>query len=112
VMKAVGRGKHDTPLVPGYTTIDDAGKDGDDTIHAPIRFYDVPNCIQAEVNLPSDIKDLETVDIVYNEFIERWIILALRFLGEDYGVKDTETTFDGMSFTDVLSKWVHKNWAC
>ncbi|KAH0041724.1 calcineurin-like phosphoesterase, partial [Aureobasidium melanogenum] len=112
VLKAAGRGKHDTPLVPGYTTIDDAGKDGDDTIHAPIRFYDVPNCIQAEVNLPSDKKDLETVDIVYNEFIERWILLALRFLGESYGVEDVETTFDGMSFTDVLSEWVHKNWAC
>jgi hypothetical protein len=112
VMKAAGRGNKDTPLIPGYTTIDDAGKDGDDTIHAPIRFYDVPNCIQAEVNLPSDKKDLETVDIVYNEFIERWVLLALRFLGEDYGDKDVESTFDGMSFTDVLSEWVHKNWAC
>ncbi|THY06481.1 hypothetical protein D6D01_09895 [Aureobasidium pullulans] len=107
-----GHGKPDKPLSPGYTTIDDAGKDGDDTIHAPIRFYDVPNCIQAEVSFPSDKKDLETVDIVYNEFIERWILLALRFLGESYGVEDVETTFDGMSFTDVLSEWVHKNWAC
>ncbi|KAI4718606.1 hypothetical protein E4T48_05172 [Aureobasidium sp. EXF-10727] len=110
VMSAAGHSKHD--LVPGYVTIDDAGKDGDDTIHAPILFYDVPNCIQAEVNLPSDKKDLETVDIVYNEFIERWILLALRFLGESYGVEDVEVTFDGMSFTDVLSEWVHKNWAC
>ncbi|KAI4724716.1 hypothetical protein E4T49_07541 [Aureobasidium sp. EXF-10728] len=110
VMSVAGHGKHD--LVPGYVTIDDAGKDGDDTIHAPILFYDVPNCIQAEVNLPSDKKDLETVDIVYNEFIERWILLALRFLGESYGVEDVEVTFDGMSFTDVLSEWVHKNWAC
>ncbi|THX52240.1 hypothetical protein D6D06_06852 [Aureobasidium pullulans] len=110
--ETVGHGKPDKPLSPGYTTIDDAGKDGDDTIHAPIRFYDVPNCIQAEVSFPSDKKDLETVDIVYNEFIERWILLALRFLGESYGVEDVETTFDGMSFTDVLSEWVHKNWAC
>ncbi|KAI5199182.1 hypothetical protein AUEXF2481DRAFT_68033 [Aureobasidium subglaciale EXF-2481] len=112
VMNAAGRGNSDKPLSPGYTTKDDAGKDGDDTIHAPIRFYDVPNCIQAEVNLPNDKKDVETVDIVYNEFIERWILLALRFLGEDFGVKDAETTFGGMSFTDVLSEWVHKNWAC
>ncbi|THW50966.1 hypothetical protein D6D21_01618 [Aureobasidium pullulans] len=110
--ETAGHGKPDKPLSPGYTTIDDAGKDGDDTIHAPIRFYDVPNCIQAEVSFPSDKKDLETVDIVYNEFIERWILLALRFLGESYGVEDVESTFDGMSFTDVLSEWVHKNWAC
>ncbi|THX91708.1 hypothetical protein D6C90_02176 [Aureobasidium pullulans] len=110
--ETAGHGQPDKPLSPGYTTIDDAGKDGDDTIHAPIRFYDVPNCIQAEVSFPSDKKDLETLDIVYNEFIERWILLALRFLGESYGVEDVETTFDGMSFTDVLSEWVHKNWAC
>jgi 2',3'-cyclic-nucleotide 2'-phosphodiesterase (5'-nucleotidase family) len=110
--KASEHGKPDTPLPLGYTTIDDAGNDGDDTIHTPIRFYDVPNCIQAEVNFPSDTKHVETVDIVYNEFIEKWILLGLRFLGEDYGVQDAKLTFDGASFTEVLSEWVHKHWAC
>ncbi|OAX77047.1 hypothetical protein ACJ72_08658, partial [Emergomyces africanus] len=33
--------------IPGYTTKDDAGDDGDDTIHSPINFYRVPNCFQA-----------------------------------------------------------------
>lgn len=32
----------DEKKIPGYTTIDDAGSEGDDTIHTPITFYDVP----------------------------------------------------------------------
>ncbi|KAL8968600.1 MAG: hypothetical protein Q9183_002387, partial [Haloplaca sp. 2 TL-2023] len=31
------------PLTPGYTTHDAGGDDGDDTVHRPIKFYQVPN---------------------------------------------------------------------
>lgn len=102
-------------LVPGYTTTDDAGSDGDDTIHAPIRFYDVPNCIQANINFDNKDKNApapEKVDLVYNEFIEKWILLALRFLGVTYTIEDTSATFDGKTFTDIISDWVHENWSC
>jgi 2',3'-cyclic-nucleotide 2'-phosphodiesterase (5'-nucleotidase family) len=100
-----------TPQVPGYTTKDDAGSDGDDTIHQPIKFYDVPNCIGANV-FPSAKEQPEEVDLIYNEFIENWIILALRFLGEKREQKEAKVAVEGKTLTDVLSGWVHANWAC
>ncbi|KAF1812924.1 Ser/Thr protein phosphatase family [Eremomyces bilateralis CBS 781.70] len=68
--------KHDD-LVPGYTTNDDHGDDGDDTIHQAVKFYQMPNCIMAEVGP----KDPKTVDLAYIDFVEPWVLLALRFLG-------------------------------
>ena len=100
-------------LTPGYTTTDDAGSDGEDTVHAPIRFYDVPNCVQADFRLgDKDSPAPDSVDLVYNEFIEKWILLALRYLGVTYTVDDTSYTFDGKTLTEVISDWVHENWAC
>ena len=52
-------------LRPGYTTVDDAGNDGDDTIHSPISFYRVPNCIQSTVNPLSTPLDDGKVDVVF-----------------------------------------------
>ncbi|GAB7350582.1 hypothetical protein MBLNU459_g1156t1 [Dothideomycetes sp. NU459] len=101
--------------IPGYTTVDDAGADGDDTIHAPITFYDVPNVIASYVHCSPEHNNGTTpqeVELVYNEFIERWILLALRYLGLSFAVGDTRPAMDGKTFTDVISEWVHENWAC
>ncbi|KAI5361066.1 Putative calcineurin-like phosphoesterase domain, ApaH type, 5'-Nucleotidase/apyrase [Septoria linicola] len=109
----LGSEDQDTPQVPGYTTKDDAGTDGDDTIHQPIRFYNVPNVIGTNVSFPSvAAAGPETVDLVYNEFIENWVLLALRYLGEKREVKDASPAIDGKTLTDVISGWVHKHWAC
>lgn len=107
-------GKDDTPQVPGYTTKDDAGNDGDDTIHQPIKFYNVPNCISANSSFPSDEAEPEKVDLIFNEFIENWVILALRFLGEKRDAKDTTYALKGQSMTDVISRWIKNSptWAC
>jgi 2',3'-cyclic-nucleotide 2'-phosphodiesterase (5'-nucleotidase family) len=97
-------------LTPGYTTKDDAGNDGDDTIHSSISFYRVPNCIQAIIN-PSKIMDEPvTVDVVYNEFIEPWIILAFRFLGLEFNETDTAPYMEGETMTHLIAKWVSENW--
>ena len=98
-------------LRPGYTTKDDAGNDGDDTIHSPISFYRVPNCIQSTVNPLNKSLDDETVDLVFNEFIQSYIILALEFLGLDYSDKDASQYMYGENFTNMLAKWISKNWA-
>jgi hypothetical protein len=98
--------------VPGYTTVDDLGSEGDDTIHEPIRFYDVPNCVGANVNFDSSSGEPETVDLVYNEFIQDWVLLALRYLGIKYEKGDTSGTLDGKTMTDVISDWVGEHWAC
>jgi 2',3'-cyclic-nucleotide 2'-phosphodiesterase (5'-nucleotidase family) len=102
-------------LTPGYTTHDDAGSDGDDTVHSPIDFYRVPNCIQSTVNPhPSEVNLSEDedvlVDVVYNEFIEPWILLGLKFLGLDYGEEDVAKYMPEENLTTLIAKWVSENW--
>ena len=99
-------------LFPGYTTKDDEGEDGDDTLHSAIPFVRVPNCIQSEVSFPKDISTLEKVDLVYNEFIEPWLILALQFLGTKYDQEHTLPFAEGRSMTEHIAQWAEANWPC
>ena len=110
----------DENLTPGYTTHDAAGSDGDDTVHSSIKFYKVPNCIQSQINFPqkkegevsTNDDGPETVDVVYNEFLEPYILLALKFLGTDYDQESTESYADGKTMTALLGEWVSENWKC
>ncbi|RKK98998.1 Uncharacterized protein PB2B2.06c [Fusarium oxysporum] len=104
------RGFLDKPdLTSGYTTKDDIGTDGDDTIHEPVKFYEQPNCIQAEINMPAK-GDPETVDFVFLDFIQPWIIPALKFAGAgDYSDADVQRYIDG-TFTYHMAQWISKNW--
>ncbi|KAF5609052.1 5' nucleotidase [Fusarium subglutinans] len=96
-------------LTSGYTTKDDIGTDGDDTIHEPLKFYEQPNCIQAEINMPEK-GDPETVDFVFLDFIQPWIIPALKFAGAgDYSDADVQRYIDG-TFTYHMAQWISKNW--
>ncbi|KAF2645098.1 ser/Thr protein phosphatase-like protein family [Massarina eburnea CBS 473.64] len=97
-------------LFPGYTTKDDVGTDGDDTLHSAIAFYRVPNCIQSTINFKASEDEPEVVDVMYNEFVEKWIILALEYLGESYSVEDTHSYAEGKSFTDIMTDWVKEHW--
>ena len=110
-------------LTPGYTTKDDAGSDGDDTVHSEIPFYRVPNCIQSIINAPSTVGNTEDeqstilaedsvkVDVVFNEFLQPWILLAFRFLGLEFSDKDTAAYMESETFTTLLEKWVRENWS-
>ena len=107
-----------SPLTPGYTTIDDAGNDGDDTLHSKIKFYRVPNCVESRINFPRSsnslnadkVDDPETVDLLYGNFIEPFVLLALKFLGTDYTLGDTEAYADGKDLTEILTDWVQEKW--
>ncbi|RVX68607.1 hypothetical protein B0A52_07034 [Exophiala mesophila] len=98
-------------LIPGYTTIDDAGTDGDDTVHAPINFYQQPNCVQSTINPQNVNLDDETVDIVFNEFIQPWILLGLRFLGLSYDDADVDKYMPEENMTTLIARWVSENWS-
>ncbi len=51
-------------LTEGYTTRDDIGTDGDDTVHAPVNFYVTPNCIRPRpVSRRTGVP--EAVDLVF-----------------------------------------------
>ncbi|PTB62655.1 hypothetical protein BBK36DRAFT_1129005 [Trichoderma citrinoviride] len=102
------RAADDGELIGGYTTQDDIGKDGDDTVHKPIDFYAVPNCIQAEVGFSAEEKP-KAVDLVFVDFLVPWIIPALKFSGGDYSVKDVEPYMEG-TLTSKLAGWISDNW--
>ncbi|KAB5562918.1 Metallo-dependent phosphatase-like protein [Coniochaeta sp. 2T2.1] len=95
-------------LVGGYTTVDDFGHDGDDAVHSPIDFYTVPNCVQAEINF-SRRSYPETVDLVFIDFIQPWVLLALKYAGGHYTADDVEWYREG-SFTDLMAGWIKENW--
>lgn len=96
---------------PGYTTKDDAGTDGDDTIHTAIEFFHVPNCIQSAIGFDKDDEKPQTVDLMYNEFIQKWVLLALEYTGQKYTSDDTKSWGAGKSFTTIMTEWVEDKWA-
>ncbi len=107
--KPLGEGPSEKPnLTAGYTTRDDIGDDGDDTIHAGINFYVVPNCIQAEVAFPSEGHP-ENVDLVFFDFITPWVLMALKLRGGHYSENDVQRYVDG-TFTELMAGWIEKNW--
>jgi len=95
-------------LVPGYTTKDDAGDDGDDTLHAPISFYKIPNCIQSAISMPEK-DDPETVDLVFIDFVQPWVLLALQFTGHSYNASHVED-YREEAFTDLMAEWIKEHW--
>lgn len=64
-------------VIPGYTTNDDFGTDGDDTIHSEIIWYPSPKVIQGTASFPEDweVNPPETVDVVFMDFIG-WNVAA------------------------------------
>lgn len=114
----MGDGPEDTPLTPGYTTVDDAGMDGDDTMHSKITFYRVPNVIESRIGFPTEshaaasasAEEPEAVDLVYVDFIQSYILLALKFLGTDLEENDTDIYMENSTMTSVIADWVQQNW--
>ncbi|PQK08257.1 hypothetical protein BB8028_0001g03350 [Beauveria bassiana] len=97
------------PLTEGYTTVDDIGNDGDDTVHKRVEFNNVPNCIQSKIGFPEDGSEPETVDLVFLDFVQPWIVIALKFSGGTQGAGDVQKYMDG-TFTYKLSEWIRENW--
>ncbi|EMD97113.1 hypothetical protein COCC4DRAFT_61777 [Bipolaris maydis ATCC 48331] len=69
--------RQSTALTPGYTTTDDFGTDGDDTVHSPIPNYPQPNDLQANASFPLDGSMPNSVDLIFLDFIADYIISAL-----------------------------------
>ena len=105
-------------LTPGYTTKDDAGEDGDDTLHSPITHYKVPNCFETRVKTTTsqlgttedDPKPVEKVDLIFIAFIQPWVLASLKFLGGEYEEKDTLEYLPGRNFTGLITEWVEEEW--
>jgi hypothetical protein len=98
----------DPDLIPGYTTKDAFGTDGDDTLHSPITFYRVPNCIQSLVSMPK-YKEPDVVDLVFVDFIEPWVLTALQFIGNMYNKSDVNVYRDE-TLTELMAEWIKDHW--
>ncbi|KAL6703600.1 hypothetical protein ACN47E_009460 [Coniothyrium glycines] len=66
-----------SPTTPGYTTNDDFGTDGDDTVHSKIPNFSQPNDLQANASFPLDGTMPKAVDLVFLDFIASYIVDAL-----------------------------------
>lgn len=78
-----------TSTTPGPFTTDDFGTDGDDTPHSAIPAYELPNDVQANASFPADGSEPETVDVVYLDFIEEYVLAALKAAGGEFSTADT-----------------------
>lgn len=69
--------RRQSTLTPGYVTYDDWGSDGDDTVHQPIPDYPQPEYIQGNGSFPSNGSTPATVDVIFLDFIEDYVLAAL-----------------------------------
>ncbi|RDA95266.1 hypothetical protein CP533_3417 [Ophiocordyceps camponoti-saundersi (nom. inval.)] len=101
----------DPSLLPGYTTTDDLGSDGDDTVRSQVESHRPPNCIQSRINFPASSSSSlpEKVDVVFIDFLRPWLVAALKFAGGDYSDADVGPYLD-VSFTSALKGWVVRHW--
>ncbi|KFA75933.1 hypothetical protein S40288_05865 [Stachybotrys chartarum IBT 40288] len=102
------RSVQEPSLISGYTTKDDIGEDGDDTIHERITFHSIPNCFQSTIAFPEE-GDPTAVDLVFIDFVQPWIIPALQFAGGGYTDDDVKDYMEG-TFTFKMAEWIKNNW--
>ncbi|KAI9841939.1 MAG: hypothetical protein M1838_003335 [Thelocarpon superellum] len=87
--------RESTDRTPGYTTTDDFGTDGDDTIHSAIPDYDVPNNLQANASFPNSTSISSSggppgsVDLIFLDFIAPNVVSALNSLGGNFSLADS-----------------------
>ncbi|KZF24516.1 calcineurin-like phosphoesterase [Xylona heveae TC161] len=98
-------------LTPGYTTTDDFGTNGDDTIHSVIPYYDVPIDFQANASFPTDGSEPETVDYVFTDFMLKFVLSAFQQLGANYTTSDV-TYYMPQSFSTqtYLPEYAKTHW--
>lgn len=90
--------KENLPLGP--ITCDDFGCDGEDTLHEPLRYYNMPNVVEY-----SDVINNETeeVDFVYLDFFEIEVIKALETMNYNGVLKGT--SYKASSIVPLLQKY-------
>ncbi|TQS36288.1 hypothetical protein Golomagni_03266 [Golovinomyces magnicellulatus] len=95
-------------LRPGYTTVDDGGSDGDDTLHTPLTDYEIPDFIQSSVNFPLN-EDPNTVDLVFIDFLQSSVISALNSQGLKFNQSHVEVYREELA-NNLIALWVKDNW--
>ncbi|TFK50866.1 hypothetical protein OE88DRAFT_1659986 [Heliocybe sulcata] len=84
----------------GYVTKDACPGVGDDTYHTPLPYYSSPDFIGSIP--PSNVSDLDPVDLVFVDFIETQLLGILNTVQK----AKNYTTADVLSYTPILSNAV------
>ncbi|POS82049.1 hypothetical protein EPUL_005086, partial [Erysiphe pulchra] len=96
-------------LVQGYTTVDDGGSDGDDTLHLPLtNIVFPPPIISTVVGLPAE-GEPKYVDLVYNVRLTPMVLILLNNMGHNFNTANVED-YSNEPIRDVISQWVKDNW--
>lgn len=87
-----GRIVRRSTTTPGYTTSDDFGTDGDDTIHSKISYYSTPNFFQSNGSFPTNgtLDGDAKVDLVFVDYIAASVVAVLNSLGESHTIADVQ----------------------
>ncbi|RKF61583.1 Uncharacterized protein PB2B2.06c [Erysiphe neolycopersici] len=97
-------------LVRGYTTVDDGGSDGDDTLHLPIPdIITPPPILHAVAGLPAE-GEPEYVDLVINTYPISMVLNTLNDMGYNFNTTNVEE-YSNELIRDIVSQWVKNNWA-
>lgn len=91
-------------FLEGYTTTDDAGRDGDDTIHLQEKHYLQPLFIESAQNIAEDTR---TADVIFPDQLWAQIEPILRM----NQVKTKPQSYGGDLLRDILIRCVDENCA-
>ncbi|KAK0267034.1 hypothetical protein LTR35_016611 [Friedmanniomyces endolithicus] len=101
-------------LTPGYTTTDDLGSDGDDTLHSHIANYvdSIPAFIGANASLTSSLTATSPVDLIFIDYIDSDVLPALALLGATYTMLDIQYYINSSFSTNTyLNVYAQKAWS-
>ncbi|KAK1671715.1 calcineurin-like phosphoesterase [Colletotrichum godetiae] len=97
-------------VTPGYTTTDDFGTDGDDTVHSEIPTYDYPDFFQANGSFPTsgELADDDKIDLIFLDYVAGSVVSVLKSLGGNYTSADVSyylpSTFTTNSYLPAFAK--------
>lgn len=83
-------------LTLGYVTSDSCPGIGDDTLHAPLPFYSIPDFIGS---IPPSVPDDTAIDLVFVDFIETQLLSILNTIQ----TAKTFSTADVASYSPILA---------
>ena len=98
--------------VKGYTTADDYGREGDDTVHKHFAKYQPPKVVQANASFPGDGTPA-FVDVVFFDFIAQNVADGLNSLvgGNVWSVDGFERYMgEDQTLTKLILEFVETRW--
>ncbi|CDS10063.1 hypothetical protein LRAMOSA02740 [Lichtheimia ramosa] len=93
-------------MIPGYTTVDDMGDDGDDTKHIKVPYYEAPTFVASY--LPEN--KTEVVDVVFISFVQEILLDTLyKATGKNYTVENYGNP--NITSSTMWNKFAQDHWA-